>query len=396
MPQNRRARAIAVGTVIALTVALFSIQYTVERGDTLSEIARDQKVSLSDLVKANDIADPDLIFPGQVLVIPGKDDKPNEVHVVSRGESLARIAKSYGSTVAALAKANKLANPNLIFPGQKIVVPAVTGKVPSGSSSGSSDAITDGESEGSTTKTPSAKRSGNYHVVKSGDTLESIAGKYGISADAIAKANGVVNGKLYVGTRLFLDGPSYTAGGSKGGGGSYVIKKGDRLVDIAAQYGTTVSKIAKANKISNVNAIRSGQKLTIPGSGSGSSWVCPLDNPSFFNDWGFPRSGGRYHEGNDLFIKYGTPVHAPVSGTVELKTGPLGGLQFNLHGSDGVEYLGSHLDSAGKKGKVAAGDVIGYVGTSGNAQGTSPHLHFGMYIGGLAINPYPTLVSNGC
>jgi murein DD-endopeptidase MepM/ murein hydrolase activator NlpD len=97
-----------------------------------------------------------------------------------------------------------------------------------------------------------------------------------------------------------------------------------------------------------------------------------------------------------MFASYGSPVLAPVSGTVELKRGALGGLQFNLHGTDGVEYLGSHLDSAGKTGKVSAGDVIGYVGNSGNAQGTKPHLHFGMYLDGLAINPHPTLRANDC
>jgi murein DD-endopeptidase MepM/ murein hydrolase activator NlpD len=89
-------------------------------------------------------------------------------------------------------------------------------------------------------------------------------------------------------------------------------------------------------------------------------------------------------------------VRAPVSGSLELIRGTVGGLQFNLYGSDGIEYLGSHLDAAGKTGKVSAGDVIGYVGTSGNAQGTNPHLHFGMYKNGLALNPHPTLVANGC
>jgi murein DD-endopeptidase MepM/ murein hydrolase activator NlpD len=76
--------------------------------------------------------------------------------------------------------------------------------------------------------------------------------------------------------------------------------------------------------------------------------------------------------------------------------GSVGGLQFNLHGSDGIKYLGSHLDSAGKEGKVAAGDVIGYVGNSGNAAGTTPHLHFGMYRKDVAVNPNPTLLANGC
>ncbi|MGA7097175.1 MAG: LysM peptidoglycan-binding domain-containing protein [Acidimicrobiia bacterium] len=386
-----RTKAIAVGAILALTVAMFSVEYTVERGDTLGRIARDNGVSLADLVALNQIDDPNLIYPGQVLVIPGEEGKPDTIHVVARGETLARIAGSYGANALAVARANSLVNPNLIYPGQKLVIPT------DGSSSGpvaSPAPTSDGESEGSTNKTPSGSRSGKYHVVKSGETLESIAKQYsGVSANDIAKANGVINGKIFTGTRLFLDGPSYTAGGSSGSG-TYVVKSGDRLGDIAAQYETTISALAKLNKISNVNLIRAGQNLTVPGGGS--SWVCPVSSPSYFNDWGFPRSGNRFHEGNDLFTKYGSPVKAPVSGTVELKTGSLGGLQFNLHGSDGVEYLGSHLSAPAKTGKVNAGDVIGYVGTSGNAQGTSPHLHFGMYIDGLAINPYPTLTANSC
>jgi LysM repeat protein len=368
--------------VLALTVALVSVDYTVQRGDTLTEIARDHGVSVSDLVEANSIRNRDLIRIGQVLVIPGKDKQ----HVVSRGETLVRIASTYGTSAFALAKANSLSDPDRIYPGQRLVIPAR-----SGSSSGSSEA--DGESEGSSNR-PQRIRSGEYHVVKRGETVESIADQYkGVSADDIASANGIVDGRIYTGTRLFLDGPSIVGGGAGSGTGSYEVKRGDRLGDIAAKYGTSLSKLASLNDIGDVNRIRAGQTIRVPGA---SEWVCPVKGGRYFNDWGFPRGGSRFHEGNDLFASYGTKVRAPVSGTVELIRGSLGGLQFNLHGSDGIEYLGSHLDSAGATGKVSAGDVIGYIGTSGNAQGTSPHLHFGMYYKGLAVNPYPTLRANGC
>ena len=65
------------------------------------------------------------------------------------------------------------------------------------------------------------------------------------------------------------------------------------------------------------------------------------------------------------------------------------GFSSTCIGSDGIEYLGSHLDAAGKTGEVSAGDVIGYVGTSGNAAGTTPHLHFGMYREGRRDQPPP-------
>jgi murein DD-endopeptidase MepM/ murein hydrolase activator NlpD len=86
-----------------------------------------------------------------------------------------------------------------------------------------------------------------------------------------------------------------------------------------------------------------------------------------------------------------------VAGTVQFIVGSVGGNQFFLDGVDGVRYLGSHLDSfKGKDRKVAAGEVLGFVGTSGNAQGSSPHLHFGIYIDGKAVNPYPTLLQFDC
>jgi murein DD-endopeptidase MepM/ murein hydrolase activator NlpD len=85
-----------------------------------------------------------------------------------------------------------------------------------------------------------------------------------------------------------------------------------------------------------------------------------------------------------------------VSGSVVQKQGPIGGFQVTLSGVDGVIYLNSHLDSFGESGNVSAGDVIGYVGSTGNAMGTRPHVHFGMYDGGAWVNPYPTLVDNGC
>jgi LysM repeat protein len=383
MPVNRRARAIAVGSVLALTVALFSLEYTVKRGDTLSEIARDHNVSLSDVIELNELSNPDLIHPGETILIPGVDGSVEQVHVVDKGETLNEIASAYGASASAIASANSLANPNLILPGQEVLIPTTRKKSPGGGSSSTGD----GESESS----PS--RSGRFHIVQRGESLDSIAGQYsGVSPDDIAAANGIVNGTVYTGTRLFLDGTAFVGEGS-GGSASYVVQSGDRLGDIAAKYGTNISALADLNGLSDINLIRSGQTLAVPG---GSNWVCPVDGGRYSNDWGFPRGGSRFHEGNDIFAEKGSPVRAPVSGTVELIEGTVGGLQFNLYGNDGIKYLGSHLDAPGETGEVSAGDTIGYVGTSGNARGANPHLHFGMYRGGAAINPHPSLVSNGC
>jgi murein DD-endopeptidase MepM/ murein hydrolase activator NlpD len=83
---------------------------------------------------------------------------------------------------------------------------------------------------------------------------------------------------------------------------------------------------------------------------------------------------------------------APVSGRVEFTIGLVGGLQFRLFGDDGATYIGSHMDSFGASGYVAAGTVIGTVGDSGNAKGSRTHLHFEIHPDdGAAVNPYPYL-----
>ena len=83
-----------------------------------------------------------------------------------------------------------------------------------------------------------------------------------------------------------------------------------------------------------------------------------------------------------MFAAYGTPVVAPVAGRAEQSNNSLGGLAFRVWGEDGNLYYGAHLSAYGSNfGPVDAGTILGYVGTSGNAQGTSPHLHFEIHPG---------------
>jgi LysM repeat protein len=385
MPAKNRFRALAVGAGLALLVTLFSVDYTVERGDTLGKIAREHGISLAELVEANDITNPNLIHIGQVLIVPGGEGESEVIHIVARGETLGKIARKYGSSVSALAEKNGISRPNLIRIGQNLIV--------SGSASVGSSVET---SDGDDVKPPSTPtpHSGS-HKVEAGESIESIAADHGVSVEQIARANGILDGVIYARYNLLLDGPGYVAEGNGEGESSYTVKNGDRLGDIAARHGTTISQISGANNISNANLIRVGQVLIVPG---GSSWVCPVRNARFFNGWGAPRGGGiRWHKGIDLGSFRGAEVYAPTPGTVSFKTGSIGGKQFNLRGDDGVMYIGAHMEDFGKSGRVNAGDVIGYVGSSGNAQGTSPHLHFGMFPNsGDAVNPYPSLIVNGC
>lgn len=122
----------------------------------------------------------------------------------------------------------------------------------------------------------------------------------------------------------------------------------------------------------------------------------PVPGAKLTDSWGNPRSGGRTHEGIDIFAPKGTPVIATIGGKVT-KVGyeGLGGNRVGV--TDGLgryhyyAHLSSYSDNAVVNKVVKAGDVLGYVGDTGNAKGTSPHLHYGVYVGGNAINPYPLL-----
>jgi murein DD-endopeptidase MepM/ murein hydrolase activator NlpD len=126
---------------------------------------------------------------------------------------------------------------------------------------------------------------------------------------------------------------------------------------------------------------------------SGGGIVCPVQGPVHFTDsWGDARSGGRAHKGVDMMAAAGTPTVAPVSGRVEHRGSSLGGLSWYVYGDNGHTYYGTHLSGYANEGvgRVAAGTVIGYVGSSGNASASAPHLHFEFHPGGgEPVNPYP-------
>lgn len=101
-------------------------EYTVQRGDTLYRIARKHGTTIERIVADNDIPNPDRIYPGQVLVINGKDVLPDETpapYTVKRGDALSRIALRFGYTTRELARFNNISNPDLIHPGQVIKFP---------------------------------------------------------------------------------------------------------------------------------------------------------------------------------------------------------------------------------------------------------------------------------
>ncbi len=129
------------------------------------------------------------------------------------------------------------------------------------------------------------------------------------------------------------------------------------------------------------------------------TYACPLDPgvTHFIDSWGFPRSGGRSHQGTDIMGPMGSPVYAFTDGVVSRHSNSrLGGISLYLRGDDGQTYFYTHLQgyaSAGAVGnRVEAGEHIAYNGNTGNARGGAPHIHFERHPGGgSAVNPYPWL-----
>jgi murein DD-endopeptidase MepM/ murein hydrolase activator NlpD len=112
--------------------------------------------------------------------------------------------------------------------------------------------------------------------------------------------------------------------------------------------------------------------------------------------WAAPRGDGRKHEGQDIFAQRGTPILSATSGYIyNIGENNLGGQTVSVISKGGRVYYYAHLDSYARGIKigdrVSTRTVLGYVGTTGNAQGTPPHLHFGVYTFSGAINPLPML-----
>lgn len=157
-------------------------------------------------------------------------------YIVKKGDSLWSIANKYGLTVDKLKDINNLSS-NILSVGQKLL-------------------INDGTDVDNVNE--------NYYIVKSGDTLYSIAKKYGLTVDELKKMNNLssntlsINQKLLVGNDMSTD-YNYDV---------YVVKSGDTLWGIASKYNTSVDKIKDINNL-NSNNLSIGQKLLVPGNNLG-------------------------------------------------------------------------------------------------------------------------------
>lgn len=144
--------------------------YVVKSGDSLWKIATSYGISVNDLKSANNLST-NLLSIGQLLFIPGLKKETGTVYVVKSGDSLWKIATNYGISVDALKSSNNLST-NLLSIGQELVIPSVSSK--------------------------------NVYIVKAGDSLWKIANIYGVSVDALKSANNLSTNLLSIGQELVI------------------------------------------------------------------------------------------------------------------------------------------------------------------------------------------------
>jgi murein DD-endopeptidase MepM/ murein hydrolase activator NlpD len=285
-----------------------------------------------------------------------------ESYTVREGDTLSHVAEKLGVPVRQLAAANGLDDPDFVMAGSVLTVPSGDGAV-------------------------------TEYLVRPGDSLWSISDRVGVPISQLAAANGLENpdwvpaGRVLTvprgGATLVGTGPVVASPGR------YTVRSGDSLLGIASRTGVSVGRLAAAKSITDPDFLTVGQVLTIP-----AAWDCPVPGATFVNDYNYVRpDGGGRHEGVDLFAPRGTPVVAPVAGRVERFPNRSGGEAVRLYGDDGNRYYFAHLDRYGEGGNVGRRTVIGYVGNTGDAVATSPHLHFEIRPGGgTSVNPYPALL----
>jgi membrane-bound lytic murein transglycosylase D len=193
--------------------------------------------------------------------------KESRYHTVRRGENLGLIASKYNVRISDLKKWNNIRG-STIYPGQRLLV-----YQSSGASQVTAPVTASGNSN-PPSASPPLQNQQTTHVVKKGETLASIAPKYGCTIDQLKKWNSLNSNTIYTGQRLSINDPVFRGDESQADSGGSVqqeeefiyhtVRAGQTLWDIANLYpGATVEKIKSWNHITNAKTIQPGQKLKI-------------------------------------------------------------------------------------------------------------------------------------
>ena len=312
-------------------------------------------------------------------------------YTVVEGDSWFAVATAAGITTAALLKANDAAATAVLYPGDVLCLPNGVAP-PSPVSQG---------------------RCASKHVVVSGDSWFAISRAVGVSLNGLLQANNatattVIRPGLEVCLPAGATPTAAAATAARSCVSERVVVAGESWYVISRSTGVPIDALVAANNFSRTSLIHPGQSLCLPEVGFGRDLpgvvldAAPVRGACrFANSWQATRGGGRLHVGVDLISPAGTPVVAAANGTLtrQWTDGALSGNAWRLTTSSGTYFFYAHLASFANGlsvgSTVRAGDVIGYVGSTGNA--VSPHLHFEIHPGGGAVNPYSAIwMVGGC
>lgn len=212
-----------------------NVTYVVQKGDSLWSIANANNTTVDELVNLNDLVG-NTIYVGQVLQIPNSGSDINvpdtqSVYVVQKGDTLYSIAQRYNTTPSAIISLNNLST-DVLSVGQTLTIPA------------------DVESTGEDVVT-------NTYVVQRGDSLYSIARDYGVSVERLREENGLTTDVLTIGQVLTI--PSVGNNTTN----LYVVQRGDSLWSIANRFGVSINAIRMINNLTS-DVLSIGQTLIIP------------------------------------------------------------------------------------------------------------------------------------
>ncbi len=395
-------RTILVGILLtaALSLPIFAqsgeITYTIQVGDTLSEIALKYNVTLAELAAHNGISNPDLIFAGRTLAIPadGASSAPTaaaQTYTVQAGDTLGIIAERFGVRTTRLAQANNIANINLIEVGQVLVIPGTEPAKPV-----------------YPLHAPFTEISLSHNPIAQGETLlvqVTLNTTATLTADFETRPVTLTtdDGRHYwglVGIHALSEVGVYSLafratlpdGTESAVAQDVVVSAGDYTTE------TIIPEPGRENLLAPDVIKAEAQKLSLiwgqvtPQKQWHGAFGYPVTDPRITSNFGTRRSYGGgaingYHAGTD-FGGNGDPIYAPAAGTVVLaeKLNVRGNAVLIDHGlgvysgywhqSQSVVHVGDH---------VTRGDLIGYIGNTGLV--TGPHLHWEMRVGGIAVDP---------
>jgi LysM repeat protein len=273
---RRSLAALALAVVLplpGLLPAAVLAGVVVKPGETLSEIADRNGISLKRLMQANGITNPDVVTAGQTLVIPGSGSGGSSTRsygstggssgsgtiTVQDGDTLSEIADRAGISVNRLMRLNGLSDANKLSIGQKLVV--------GGGGNGGGGGYT--RQAAAAKPLPTAP-----YTVKKGETVSELAERFGTTTNRLLALNNISDPKLLVaGTRIAIPGrPSSPATSSRAASssaraaspsGEHVVASGESLSHIADRYNTSVERLVAINKIGDPDLVVAGTRLKL-------------------------------------------------------------------------------------------------------------------------------------